>query len=112
VKLFREHIAFKILTVVIVATLVFPTAVKFAHIFSHHKHEVCKNHKTTHLHKVDLDCDFLKFLLNNHSTLTNQYNPLFQISSYFYKIPVLTYTYFNNHQQTSFSLRGPPELLA
>lgn len=106
----KEHICFKILTVLLVSILIVPSVVKLNHIYAHQKHEICKGSTTTHIHKVDLDCDFHKFQINNHyffSTNLKKYNP--QISHN--KISFLTYNFFYNHRQLSFSLRGPPFLV-
>lgn len=106
----KEHIAFKITTLFLVAALLVPTAVKFTHTFSHHKHEVCKNGNSTHIHKVDLDCDFHKFQLNSHLFFhfrsTHVMRPTLHT-----KISILIYNFFYNHRQLSFSLRGPPVLV-
>ena len=40
--------------------LLVPSAVKFLHIFENHQHETCLGEHTTHLHKVDKDCEFYK----------------------------------------------------
>jgi len=89
-----------------------PSAIKLAHIFNHHKHEVCEsdNKSKTHFHKSDLDCDFYKFKLTK--------NQFFVLSKYDIKtkFPFLSettnyYISFNNHQQLTRFLRGPPQLV-
>ncbi|AJR04014.1 hypothetical protein [Siansivirga zeaxanthinifaciens] len=106
----REHIVIKILTLVLGALLLLPTATKFAHIFAHHKHDICKGEKTTHLHEINNDCDFYKFKLNNHYYFSIAYYTLFHETA-IYKIPVITYKFLNNYRPLSFSLRGPPTLV-
>ncbi len=111
-KTIKEHIIFRILTLVLVTSLLVPSAVKFAHIFTHHKHkhEVCKGEKSTHLHEIDLDCEFYKFQLNKNYISSLQYNNFFCEVPH-YKVSFLTYKFLNNHQPLSFSLRGPPSLV-
>lgn len=106
----RKHIVFRILTIVLVTGLIAPSVVKFSHIFTHHEHKVCNGEKSTHIHEVDFDCDFLKFKLNNNYYSSFKYKVLF-CETISYKIPPLTYKFLNNHQPLSFSLRGPPILV-
>ncbi|NMH89414.1 hypothetical protein [Flavivirga algicola] len=108
----KQHITFKITTLLLVAVLLVPTAVKFAHILSHHEHEheVCLGEQTTHLHEIDLDCEFYKFQLNNHFLLVTDYDScLYTLPNH--KVLPLTYKFLNNYRQLSFSLRGPPVLI-
>lgn len=109
---FKEHIAFKILTITLVLTLIIPSAVKFSHVFthSHHKHDVCKGEKTTHLHEIDIDCEFYKFQLNNHFLSQLVSDNWLQIP-YYHEVSRLTYKFLNSHRPLSFSLRGPPVLV-
>ena len=106
----KEHIVFKILTILLVVTLLVPSTVKLAHVFEHHKHEVCEGGDNTHIHKVDLDCEFQKFNTTHHYQLSLKFDKLFQILSYT-RIYNLTYKFLNNHRPLSFSLRGPPVLV-
>ncbi len=108
----KQHIILRITSLLLVITLLVPTAVKFAHILSHHDHthEVCLGKKSAHLHKVDVDCEFYKFQLNNHFLLTVEYDYNIYTPSNL-KALSLTYKFLNNHQQLSFSLRGPPSLV-
>mgnify|MGYP001026550644 CR=1 FL=1 len=106
----KQHIAFRLFTLLLVASLFAPTASKFVHIFEHHQHILCINDHSTHIHKVDLDCEFYKFQLNTHFLLPDENNSAFHISHY-YQIPTVTYNFLNNHRQLSFSLRGPPVLV-
>lgn len=106
----KQHIIFRLFAILIVALLFTPTAVKFAHTFEHHEHVVCIGDDSTHIHQVDLDCEFQKFNLNNHFLTSTNYEGLLE-SSFFHKLPPLTYKFLNNHQPLSFSLRGPPVLV-
>ena len=106
----KKHIVFKTLTVLLVLTLLIPTGVKLAHVFDHHKHEVCQGIGTTHIHKVDLDCEFHKFSITHHYQLPEEFDELFQIV-FHTRTYNLTYKFLNNHRPLSFSLRGPPVLV-
>ncbi|MCF8273175.1 MAG: hypothetical protein K9I95_05020 [Flavobacteriaceae bacterium] len=106
----REHIIYKILAFTLAWAILIPTAVKFTHAFNHYKHEVCLGEKTTHLHKLDIDCKFYDFKINTPFLLTTEnIDLLFEISNF--KISNSLYTFLNNHRPLSFSLRGPPELV-
>lgn len=106
----KKHIVFKILTFVLVASLLTPSVVKFTHIFAHHKHEVCLGEKTTHLHKFDRDCEFHKFKLNNNFTPSFFYVDIFNQQKEHLKI-VSLYYFLSQYQRLQFSLRGPPSLI-
>ena len=103
----KSHIAFKILTMLLVVLLWVPSAVKLAHVFEHHKHEICKGGDSTHIHKVDLDCEFQKFQINNNYTFSkiifDGYQP--QENS---KTTESKYHFLSKYQSLHFSLRGPP----
>jgi hypothetical protein len=94
----------------IIAVLLVPSVVKFTHVFTHHKHEVCEGGDTTHIHKVDLDCEFHKFQLNNNFTFNNSYSELFspQVNSL---KTVSQYRFLSKYLRLPFSLRGPPSLI-
>lgn len=109
-QLAKEHIIFKIITLVIAVVFLVPSAVKFAHIFTHHTHEVCKGYETTHIHKIDIDCDFYKFQLNKNFAyswfnidLFIEKNESLQIKS--------QYHFLSKYQRLQTALRGPPVLI-
>ena len=108
----KEHIIFKSLTMLLVITLMFPSAIKLSHVFTHHnhKHDICKGEKTTHLHTLDLDCDFYKFQINKPFIFSKTYTHKI-LSEPNRKVLNLTYKFLINHRPLSFSLRGPPILV-
>lgn len=106
----KEHIVFKTVTLALILTLLVPSIVKFSHIFSHHQHKVCIGEKSTHIHKVDLDCDFHKFQLNKTFTVNHSYSELFISEELSVKI-VSQYDFLNSYQKLHFALRGPPSLI-
>lgn len=106
----KEHIVYKVLTTMLVFTLLIPASVNFAHVFEHHEHEFCQGGDTTHIHEVDLDCEFQKFQINTNfilSDLTFQ-PPQIQESE---KAIESQYHYLSKYQNLHFSLRGPPALV-
>lgn len=106
----KQHIVFRILSIILVVTLFAPSAAKFAHIFTHHEHKQCATPGKTHIHQVDLDCEFYKFQLNKHFLLPEESSNWLDISKS-YRISPLTYNFLYNHRPLSFSLRGPPILV-
>ena len=108
----KQHIIFRILTLCLVATLFFPVAKKLGHIFEHHDHVVCKGGNSTHIHQVDLDCEFQKFNLKSNYLHSSIHFELTEGGvSYFKTDFYLKYKFLYNHRPLSFSLRGPPFLV-
>jgi len=107
---FRTHNLAKFSGLVLVLCLLFPSFVKFSHIFEHHQHEVCLGEHTTHLHKVDTDCDFYKFKLNNAFTFTTAHFEFAEQTIEAKKIES-QYNFISAFQRLHFSLRGPPQLV-
>ena len=103
----KGHIAFKILTMLLVVLLWVPSTVKLAHVFDHHKHEICQGDNSTHIHKVDLDCEFQKFQINNNYTFSKIVFEIFQLKENSKTIES-QYIFLSNYQSLHFSLRGPP----
>ncbi|MBU2952082.1 hypothetical protein KO493_15385 [Tamlana agarivorans] len=105
----QQHIIFKVFTLCLVLSLLFPAATKFVHLFEHHNHEVCKDGDTTHIHQVDLDCEFQKFSLHTHIFIsdTSAYWTAVKRPS---KVSITTYKTLKHHKPLSYSLRGPPVL--
>lgn len=87
--------------------LLVPSVVKFAHIFENHKHEVCVDNSTTHLHSVDLDCEFYKFKTSNQLChVFNNIDVFHTINNH--DTPSSQYQFISQFQRLQFSLRGPP----
>lgn len=106
---FSEQIAFKIITCLLVFTLLVPTGVMFSHIFNHQQHEICNGEPQSHLHNADLDCSFYKFKVSTPFTI-----PTFEFDFIFtqhnHQNYVDAYTFLSEFQQLHFSLRGPPQI--
>ncbi len=104
---YKQHITFKIATLLVVVCLVLPSVVKFTHIFAHHEHEVCLGENQSHLHELDMDCEFYKFNINHYTTLTSfEFIPLEIIENQ--EIIASQYVFLSAFQRLHFSLRGPP----
>jgi len=106
----KEHIIFKILSFTLAWAILIPTAVKFTHVFNHYKHEVCLGEKTTHLHKLELDCKFYDFKLTKNYLLAHFSFNVFETKKLPLKI-VSPYIFLSSYQKLHFSLRGPPSLV-
>ena len=106
---FKQHIAFKILAFSLALTLLTPTFVKFNHIFAHHKHDICLGEKSTHLHTLNIDCDFYKFHLNSVYTFSYFEFQLFIPKEQTLSI-VSQYQFISKYQRLQVALRGPPQI--
>ena len=104
----KDHIIFKLLTIVLVITLITPTLVKFGHIFEDHTHEVCTHKSQTHLHTLDIHCEFYKFKTNNLLAISHFSYDILDTNTKSKEITSWLYNFKYNHQQLPFSLRGPP----
>ncbi len=105
----KEYMLFRVFAITLATVLLAPSLVKFNHIFENHKHEVCIDYSTSHLHEIDLDCEFYKFDKVNeyHNTLDYNYE---SFTSIFPNTNFSYYNFLSSHQQLNFSLRGPPSL--
>lgn len=106
----KKHIAFKVFAMLVVATLLIPTAAKVAHIFQSHKHVFCTAKHERHIHNYDFDCQFYKFHVNAICTIPEVH---FDIPQLFQSKRTIEapYVALNEHQDLHFSLRGPPTLI-
>lgn len=105
---FKEHIGFKIATLLLVVALFTPTAIKFAHIF-YHKYETCNEYKA-HLHSSHLDCTFHKFKHSTPYTIP-QFSVVFFTPEHNHEYFDVQYSFLSKYQRLHFSLRGPPYLI-
>ncbi len=106
-KIDTTHNIFKIIAIILVFAIVTPALVKFSHGFQNHEHEVCYGEFSSHLHKVDIDCDFYKFKLNNQ--YVHIIKPI-QVIKIEHITPNITsqYDFISDYQKLQVSLRGPP----
>ena len=106
----KRHIAFKILSILLLVSILTPSVVKLAHVFENHKHEVCLNAQTTHFHTLDLECEFYKFKVNNTFTIST-FNIKLVAAKKSQKPINSQYSFTSYYQPLAFSLRGPPLLV-
>ncbi len=105
----KKHIIFKGFTILLVCAILLPAAVKVAHVFENHKHEVCIDKSTTHFHTLDLECEFYKFkLANQFFHIPENFNILNVTENH--EVSTSQYFFLSPFQQLHFSLRGPPVL--
>src|SRR5690554_3353718 len=105
----KQHILFRVISILLVVLVFTPSVVKLSHAFSHnnHKHEVCLGEKQTHLHTLDVDCEFHKFQINTAFTVpVNQFKLLEKKEDQ--QVIQSQYHFISDYQQLHFSLRGPP----
>jgi len=106
-KHIQQHIAFRIFTILIVATLLLPSTVKTAHIFSNHKHDICLGESEAHFHHLDVDCSFYKYKINPPFTLPNFSYEIIGVEENHFEI-ISKYQFVSDYQKLPFLLRGPP----
>ncbi|WJJ98119.1 hypothetical protein [Algibacter luteus] len=106
----KEHIIFRLLKFLLVIALMVPSTIKLIHVFEHHEHEICVGGDTTHIHKIDLDCEFQKFQLTTHFNLPDVDFAVFQPKKISTSIES-QYFFLSKYQRLHFSLRGPPSLV-
>ncbi len=107
----KLHKVLMVLSFILVVSLLVPSAVKLAHVFEDHKHEVCLDTSTTHLHTLDIDCEFYKFNISNPLLIPNLDYEIPNLSSDSTLKTSGLYNFKYNHQQLYFSLRAPPSLV-
>ena len=90
-----------------VSLLLFPSAVKLAHVFANHEHAYCNHYSESHFHEKILDCELFKFQQAPFSSgVIFTYEPYEPENQY--TKPVSAYFFISDHQKLPFSLRGPP----
>jgi len=108
---YKQHIAFRIATLLTVVCLVLPSVVKFSHLFTHHEHEVCIGKNQSHLHELDLDCEFYKFNLSNSFYVKSEEYFKLTINLPSLLLNTEYHSFLKSHQQLTTYLRGPPYLM-
>ncbi|MBT8266584.1 MAG: hypothetical protein KJO41_10785 [Bacteroidia bacterium] len=93
--------------IVLSMALLMPYAIKIAHAFESHQHEVCTTPQSSHYHQLDWDCEFYKFKLNTqyYSSIT----PI-EITKVVKPCDIVSTIYHFERQAHHFrkSQRGPP----
>ncbi|WP_239004393.1 hypothetical protein [Lacinutrix sp. WUR7] len=110
-KSIQEHSVFKFVTILLIVTILIPSIVKLGHVFENHTHDFCTdNLSQTHLHTLDVDCEFYKFKINKpfvFKTVAVRFVPIENN----HKLHTSQYQFISEYQRLSFALRGPPQLV-
>ena len=93
----------------LIIIMLFPSAFQFAHAFEDHEQSKCAE-TTTHIHELEVECSVCDFKLNKNYYLLKQDFQV-KVLPIQKKINKELYNFKYYHQQLSYSLRGPPELL-
>lgn len=101
------HNIFKVIALTLVIAIITPALVKFSHGFQNHEHEICYGEFSSHLHEIDIDCEFYKFKLNNQFVFNPKPFNLIEIEHVATDI-VSQYNFISDYQRLQVSLRGPP----
>ncbi|WP_452230286.1 MULTISPECIES: hypothetical protein [unclassified Lacinutrix] len=110
-KPIQEHSIFKFVTILLIVTILIPSIVKLGHVFENHKHDVCTdNLSQTHLHTLDLECEFYKFKVNSSFVFQAPAFHLIYVENN-HKVHTSQYQFISEYQRLSFALRGPPQLV-
>lgn len=83
-----------------------PLTINSIHDFLNHEHSVCNSKIEKHVHEKDIDCKLHLIKLSDANLASNEI-VLHDISNYS-KNNTSNYSFVKNHNQLSFSLRGPP----
>ncbi len=89
-----------------ICLLFVPASIQIIHAFEVHEHVICTSEYEQHFHVDEMDCVLCHLqaethgILPNFNTNTLLRSDLFDQSNF--------YNFYHNHQQLSFSLRGPP----
>jgi hypothetical protein len=105
----RNISSFNLPVLLLIIIVFLPSAFQFAHAFENHEQKYC-HINTIHIHEHELDCSICDFNLNPTYNQAHNYFRLKKIS-FNKKINFEFYNFKYYHQQLSYSLRGPPELL-
>lgn len=104
----KKEILKVILAAIFSLALLFPTAIKFAHTFEGHDHEVCTDF-SVHIHKKQLDCSICDFHFSIFSFKAHNLSEYAIVNSFYetktiYLLPEFTVN------EAHYFLRGPPLL--
>lgn len=94
------------ISVTLLVIFFLPIAVLAFHSLTNHKHEICFSKTEQHIHDKDLDCTLHLYKQSNSFLVDSDYQ--FFNNSEIQSSETLQQNFLKNHQQLSFSLRGPP----
>tara|TARA_R110000868_G_scaffold4211_13_gene26660 strand:+ start:65106 stop:65438 length:333 start_codon:yes stop_codon:yes gene_type:complete len=102
-----KKILLSCISILILAALAIPDAVKISHAITEHKEQTCVEKGTVHFHEAEFDCDFHKYHITTYFypqsinyTVAFQDSKIKQNQNYYFLL--------SEFQKLHFSLRGPP----
>lgn len=109
----KQRSVIKASAILLALVFILPSAFNLIHSLKHkhhHQYELCDNPYETHFHKLEKDCDFCKFKINQdyHNTDVIYKFTKVDVSA---EILYVSYSFQYNYQHVSFSLRAPPVLV-
>ena len=108
-KFETKHIITRLFGLMLLVAILAPSVIKGFHVFSNHEHEVCLDDIDTHLHSIDLDCEFYKFHINQSLNLTTHSYEITEPTE-IYLTHERSHDFLSDFQKLHFSLRAPPSL--
>lgn len=106
----KQHIIYRVLALLLVVAVTVPSVIKLAHVFEEHEHQICTGEKQTHIHEIDIECEFYKFKLNNSYAFNCNEVEFISVENN-HKTTDSQYQFIIDFQHLPFSLRGPPQLV-
>lgn len=102
----RKQNIHKLISSILLVVFFIPITILAFHSLTDHHHQICFSKTQQHIHDKDVDCTLhlLKQGNSNLESIDYQIFESIQITS----IDNLQHSFLKNHQQLSFSLRGPP----
>tara|TARA_R110000787_G_scaffold88545_2_gene187891 strand:+ start:1519 stop:1797 length:279 start_codon:yes stop_codon:yes gene_type:complete len=86
--------------------LILPASIQIVHAFEQHEQTICTSEIENHIHLDDLECELCHLQAETFAVLTQTTT---NIAIKKIAVPsIQNYKFLFNHQQLSFSLRGPP----
>lgn len=99
---------YKAISFLLVALLLFPASVEFAHIFSGHEHHYCNHYSDAHFHQKSQDCSLFQFHQNSFSSPDFiSFVPFSDVLQQ--EKDESNYNFLSTQLQLPFRRRGPPE---
>jgi len=93
----------------LLSVFIIPTIILFLHSFSNHEHRICLSKVENHIHQKEAKCEL--HLLNDSPFYAKKHVVNFINYIEITSIENLKNNFLKNHQQLSFSLRGPPSVV-
>tara|TARA_R110002074_G_scaffold99562_3_gene215028 strand:+ start:1689 stop:1958 length:270 start_codon:yes stop_codon:yes gene_type:complete len=86
--------------------LILPASIQIVHAFEQHEQTICTSEIENHIHIDDLECELCHLQAETLAILPKE--TFYSIIKQIELVQNKNYQFLFNHQQLSFSLRGPP----